>query len=68
MENINHNNRNSISYKNECCLADEIFRNLNQGSLFEIYQLIEKLNGQDEEKFLEQVFLEKYHFDFRQYI
>ena len=67
MEAIDHNNKSVISQK-EFCLAEEIFHKLNQGSLFEIYQIIDQLKGKDEESILERAFLERYHFDFRQYI
>jgi len=68
METINHKSQYSAIHQKECCIADEIFRNLNQGSLYDIYQIIEKLNGLEEEQDLEQIFLERYHFDFREYI
>lgn len=67
MKAIDHNNRNLRIYHRDCCLADDISRNLNQGGLYEIYQIIDKLNGREENKNIDQVFIEKYHFDFRKY-
>ncbi len=67
MRTIHHQNSNSGISQKEFCLAEEIFKKLNQGSLFEIYQIIEKLEGK-EELSLKNAFLERYHFDFRQYI
>ena len=68
MEAIDHKNNKSVISQKEFCLAEEIFHNLNQGSLFEIYQIMDQLKGKDEESILERAFLERYHFDFRQYI
>jgi hypothetical protein len=68
MKTINHKSNNSVNQQKEFCLAEEIFNKLNQGSLFEIYQIIEKLEGKEEKMTLEKAFLERYHFDFRQYI
>ena len=68
MGTINHNQTQSVMKRKRCCMAEEIYRKLNQGSLFEIYQIIERLEGKEEMKEIEQIFLERYHFDFMQYI
>jgi len=67
MRTINHQKTSTGNSQKEFCLAEEIFKKLNQGSLFEIYQIIEKLERK-EEVTLKNAFLERYHFDFRQYI
>jgi hypothetical protein len=67
MEAIDHNNHSKISQK-EICLAEEIYHNLNQGSLFEIYRLMEELEGKEKIGIIRHAFYERYHFDFRKYI
>jgi hypothetical protein len=68
MEAIDHNNEKLEISQNEFCLAEEIYHNLNQGSLFEIYQLMEGLEGEEKICMIYQAFFERYHFDFRKYI
>lgn len=68
MEAIDHNNKKLKVSQKEICLAEEIYHNLNQGSLFEIYRLMEELEGKEKIYMIYQAFLERYHFDFRKYI
>lgn len=68
METINHKNNKSAIGQKDFWLAKEVFKYLNRGSLYEIYQIMDNLKGKTEEKTLEQTFLELYHFDFKQYI
>jgi hypothetical protein len=68
METANHKNNKKIPGPKEYLLAEQIFHNLNQGSLFEIYQILETLDGKDEKRAVEQVFIDRYNFNFRTYI
>jgi hypothetical protein len=68
MEAIDHNNEKLEISQNEFCLAEEIYHNLNQGSLFEIYRLMEQVEGKEKIGIIRQAFFEKYNFDFRKYI
>jgi hypothetical protein len=68
MEAINHNNKQLEISQNEICLVDEIYHNLNQGSLYQIYRLIEKVEGKEKIGMISKAFFERYHFDFRKYI
>jgi len=43
MKTINHNQTEAVMKSKCCCMAEEIYRKLNQGSLFQIYQIIEIL-------------------------
>ena len=62
------NNRRVSDQKSTCQLAEEIFAMLNQGSLYNIHQVLEKLKNDDELKCLEKTFIEKFEFSFTKYI
>lgn len=49
-------------------LAERIFCLLNQGSLFEIYRVLESLKTSDDKKYVKEVFKVKYDFNFQEYI
>lgn len=62
------NNGRVNGQKSTCQLAEEIFAMLNQGSLYNIHQVLENLKNDDELKCLEKAFIEKFEFNFTKYI
>ena len=62
------NNEKLMAQKSNCQLAEEIFTMLNQGSLYNIHQLLQEMKSEDELKCLEKVFIEKFEFNFKKYI
>ena len=68
MGTANHKNNIKIPGPKEYLLAEQIFHNLNQGSLFEIYQILEALEGKEEKIAVERIFFDRYNFNFRKYI
>jgi hypothetical protein len=68
METANHKNNKKIPGPKEFLLAEQIFHNLNQGSLFEIYQILEALEGKEEKIAVERIFFDRYNFNFKTYI
>ena len=53
---------------NKYRLAEDIYCKLNQGSLFEIYQILESIKTAQLKSSIEQAFMEKYNFNFKKYI
>ena len=49
-------------------LAEKICHMLNQGGLFEIYQILENLKNDEDRKYVVQAFVSKYNFNFLNYI
>ena len=62
------NNKRVRDQKSSCQLAEEIFALLNQGSLYNIHQVLAKVKSEDELKCLEKTFMEKFEFNFTKYI
>ena len=61
------NNKPEIGQKS-CHLAEEIYSKLNQGSLFEIHQMLNKIEDEDKKRCVVKVFIEKFNFNFLKYI
>jgi hypothetical protein len=68
MEATNHKNDTADKIQKERHLVEQIYIKLNQGNLFEIYQIIESLEDAGKRSTIERVFKERYNFDFRNYI
>lgn len=68
MKTIELKNNPSMFGRKECSLAEKIYLKLNEGSLYDIHQIIESIENAEEKNRLTQVFINKYDFDFRQYI
>lgn len=64
----NKNNKPAIGQKQPCHLAEEIYAMLNQGSLFEIHQILSRLKNEKDRKCVIQLFIEKFNFNFLKYI
>ena len=62
------NNEKLMAQKSNCQLAEEIFAMLNQGSLYNIHQVLQEMKSEDELKCLEKAFIEKFEFNFTKYI
>ena len=62
------NNKREIGYKKQCHLAEEIYVKLNEGSLYEIHQILSQLENEKDRKCVIQIFLEKFDFNFLKYI
>ena len=54
--------------QNEYRLAEDIFCKLNQGSLYEIYQIMDRVKSVQMRESIKQAFVEKYNFNFQKYI
>jgi hypothetical protein len=54
--------------QNEYRLAEDIYCKLNQGGLFEIYQIMDSIKSAQVRDSIEQAFVEKYNFNFQKYI
>jgi hypothetical protein len=54
--------------QNEYRLAEDIYCKLNQGSLYEIYKIMDRIKSVQVRESIGQAFVEKYHFDFHKYI
>ena len=69
MESINlKNNKQSVIGQKQYEVAEKIYCMLNQGGLFEIYQILDDLKNEEDRKYVEQAFLSKYNFNFLNYI
>lgn len=68
MKTIELKNNQSMFGRKESSLAEKIYLKLNEGSLYDIHQIIESIENAEEKNRLTQVFINKYDFDFRQYI
>ena len=62
------NNKPEIGQNKSCHLAERIFRMLNQGNLFEIHEILNSLKSEEQRKCVEQVFVDKFDFNFQKYI
>ena len=62
------NNNAEIGLANSCVLADEIYLHLNQGNLFKIHEVLERLDGDPELQYLDQAFVKKFGFSFMKHI
>jgi len=62
------NNNREIGQKKQCHLAEEIYVKLNQGSLYEIHQILNQLDNEKDRKCVVRIFLEKFDFNFLKYI
>ena len=49
-------------------VAENIYKNLNQGNLFEIHQILNNLRDDHEKSCVINVFIEKFNFNFLRYI
>jgi len=49
-------------------LAEKIYCLLNEGSLFEIYRVLDTLKTKEDKKFVREVFKAKFDFNFQKYI
>lgn len=58
----------NISQRNPCHLAEEIYAKLNQGSLYEIHQLLSEVENEKQRKCIIKLFIEKFDFNFTKYI
>jgi len=63
-----HKNDTAEGIQKEGLLVEQIYQKLNQGNLFEIYQIVESLEDYEVRCKVEKIFREKYHFDFKDYI
>lgn len=68
MKSIDHTNNNTVADDKKCCLAEKIYRKLNEGSLYDIYQIFDSIDDAEERRIITQIFISRYNFDFRQYI
>ena len=49
-------------------VAEKIYRNLNQGNLFEIHRILESIENEQEKSCVINVFIKKFDFNFLRYI
>ena len=49
-------------------IVEKIYCRLNQGGLFEIYQILENLKNEEDRRYVVQAFISKYKFNFLNYI
>ena len=68
MEPVNLKNKKPEIGQKSCRLAEEIYSKLNQGSLFEIHQILNKIEDEDKKRCVVKVFIEKFNFNFLKYI
>jgi hypothetical protein len=68
MKSIDHTNNQTVVDESKCCMADKIYRKLNEGSLYDIYQIFDSIDDAEERRLITQIFISRYNFDFRQYI
>ena len=61
-------NNTEIGQKKPCHLAEEIFAKLNQGSLYEIHQILSEVENEKQRKCIIKLFIEKFDFNFTKYI
>lgn len=62
------NNKQPDNGQKQYELAEKIYCMLNQGGLFEIYQILENLKNEEDRKYVVQAFMAKYNFNFLNYI
>ena len=62
------NNMPEIGQNNSCLLAERIFCMLNEGNLFEIHKILKSFKNEDEKMVVVKVFVEKFDFNFQNYI
>jgi hypothetical protein len=63
---MNQINQKKLKFHDE--VAENIYRLLNQGSLFSICEIMENLKSQDEKRYVINAFKEKYNFNFLNYV
>lgn len=68
MNTLNPANNGQLNDRTTHLMAEKIYRSLNQGNLFEIYLILESLENKEKKYALERIFLDKYNFNFTQYI
>ena len=64
-------NMNQINQKNpkfHVEVAENIYRLLNEGSLFGICKIMENLKSNEEKRYVINAFMEKYNFNFLNYV
>ena len=65
---LNNNNNTEIDQKKTCHLAEEIYAKLNQGSLYDIHQILSEVENEKQRKCIIKLFVEKFDFNFTKYI
>ena len=62
------NNNQGNGQQDSCSIADEIYHLLNQGSLYEIHQVWNQIESNEQKQFIHHAFVDKFNFDFLRYI